>query len=682
MASLDGSGLVTELALQLPQVVGPDTGEGAGEQIAESDALLRDLRLQLSFDGQQTVDAPVGEFFGSGLGEADVQSLMYAMDTADDGAYTAWWPMPYQRGAVLELVNDSDVELEAGTSSVSSAADPAIGRALAGPDPQLGYFRAESNRGETEFGQDWTFLDQTGRGRFVGVNHTMEGQIESGNIRNYLEGDERAYVDGSATPQINGTGSEDFYEGGWYFTTGPFSNPFNGAPAMETEEFGCEYQCDAAYRLMIGDAVDFHSSINFGIEPGPTANEPADYSSTAFWYGHTATTDSVVSDTLDVGLADSEREHDYSGGGAAEELTSVFEGDHDTLPVTDDLRASSEPVSFEVDVDRRNQGVQLWRTSDQAQPGQAARVSVNGTDVGVWSQPLGNETQRWLTDHFEVPERVSAGESTLSVELTPVDGAPAWSAARYDARSHVSAFRDRVDPSELTDVQATGDDGNAIELTWRPATDNVGVDHYEVYGSTEPSFPVDESTLLGTSTVSGFRHDELGLQETWYYRVRAVDSAGRTGPVGPEVSATTGQTARIEAETLVDDAEATAPVEVQGSCCGAEFSGGAQLWFRAAGADDELTTSFDVPVTGTYDLSALFVEAPDYGVVQAAVNGEPVGEPFDGYRSDGVAVADPVDWGQVELEEGSHELSLTVTGQHPDSTGFLVGLDRLDITLQ
>src|SRR5690606_5057978 len=87
---------------------------GQEDEVARSDALLRDLRLQISFDGEQTVDAPVGEFFGSGLGEADVQSLMYAMETGEDGSYYSWWPMPFLRGATVELVNTSDHTLSSG----------------------------------------------------------------------------------------------------------------------------------------------------------------------------------------------------------------------------------------------------------------------------------------------------------------------------------------------------------------------------------------------------------------------------------------------------------------------------------------------------------------------------------------------------------------------------------------
>src|SRR5258708_13063662 len=43
-------------------------------------AVLEGARLQIVFDGQTTVDAPIGEFFGSGLGKYDVRTLMFSVD--------------------------------------------------------------------------------------------------------------------------------------------------------------------------------------------------------------------------------------------------------------------------------------------------------------------------------------------------------------------------------------------------------------------------------------------------------------------------------------------------------------------------------------------------------------------------------------------------------------------------
>jgi hypothetical protein len=647
--------------------------------ISASDDVLRHARLRISFDGHRTVDSPVGEFFGSGLGEYEVRSLFFAMQTERDGSYFSWWPMPYRGGAKVELYNGSSHAITAGDASVTAAHDPSRARSL-GRHGDDGYFHATSHEGETTLGRDWTFLDATGRGKFVGVSHTARGHASTGNIRAYLEGDERAYVDGSRTPQIHGTGSEDFYEAGWYFNRGAFSEPVNGHSAEETRADGCEQQCDAQYRLMIGEAVPFQTGLRFGIEHGPVNDESATYSSTAFSYRQ-PTFGLLRTDTLDVGDTASEAAHAYDGGGAVTALTSFFEGDDDTVAVTDEGRSTTAPVAFTVRTDKRNAGVRLRRQSDQAHGYQAADVWVDGRAAGRWLEPLANGSKRWLQDTYELPASLTAHRSRLRVRLVPVAGGPAWNAARYEAFAHVRPFADHRPPSAVGGLRAAGGDTNVIDLTWRPATDDTGVDHYEVYGSRDPDVAVGPSTLLGTTKSEGFRHDGLGLRETWYYRVRAVDGTGNAGPASAVASATTGSTVRYEAEALLPATESTDPAVAQGNCCGADWSGATQIWFQASKAPSHFSVHFDVPQDGTYDLSEMYTRAIDYGVHTVAVDGHAVGAPVDGYSPTLIGDTN-ADLGPVSLARGTHTLTWTVTGKNPSSSGFFAGIDVVALELQ
>jgi len=654
----------------------PPTPEQEAE-IAASDALLRDLRLRITFDGQTTVDSPVGEFFGSGLGEYPVSSLFSAMETAEDGSYTSWWPMPYGRSATVELVNDSDVAVEGGDAGVTWARDGRWAKEFS-PHGTAGYFHATSHRGLTTPGEDWVFLDTMGRGKFVGVHHTMEGLIEGGNIRNYLEGDERVYVDGSPTPQMYGTGSEDFYEGGWYFNRGPFSDPTNGNTADETGEFGCEFQCDSAYRLMIGDAVPFSTGLRFSIEHGPQNDEPAIYGSTAFWYGR-STVGQRVTDRIDVGDPASEAAHGYTGGGEVTSLTSVFEGDFDNVGVTEDGRATSDEVTFTVAVDRRNEGVVLRRLSDQAEAYQAVDVFVDGRPAGRWTQALGNPVQRWLSDDFLIPAELTRRQDEVEIRLVPVDGAPAWHAARYDVRSVVRPFTDRDAPAQVGGLVATGGESNEIVLQWDEAADDVGVTRYDVYGAEGDDVQVGPDTLVGSTRSPGFTH-VVGLDETWSYRVVAVDGAGNVGAPSEVTTATSGRTLAVEAETLLPAVSSTAPAVRQGNCCGVSFSENAQIWFQARQADRSVTLELDVPRSGTYDLTGVFAQAADYGTHTLAIDGVPVGGAFDGYRAQ-IAAQVEHPYGTVDLTEGPHTLTFTVTGRNPASRGFFAGIDALRLEL-
>jgi hypothetical protein len=250
--------------------------------------------------------------------------------------------------------------------------------------------------------------------------------------RAFLEGDERVYTDNARSPQLHGTGTEDFYQSGWYFNRDTYTEPFNGDPAHLTATTGCaaESDCTGAYRLMIGDAVPFGSAITFGIEHGPGDDVAANYSTTAFWYGQDAPA-TRRTDSLTLGDAASETAHGYTGTAPVTSLSSTFEGTNTAL--TANVRPTTAPVTFRLAIDPANRGVTLLRTSDQNTAYQHAKVSVDGHALPDWLQPLGNTTHRWLEDAYQLPASVTAGRRTITVTLTP-DG-PAWSAASYAAWS-------------------------------------------------------------------------------------------------------------------------------------------------------------------------------------------------------------------------------------------------------
>ncbi|WP_242613185.1 glycoside hydrolase family 172 protein [Herbihabitans rhizosphaerae] len=401
------------------------------DELSRSDAVLNDARLRITFDGKSTVDAPIGEFFGSGLGEHDVRNLMTTIDGSFDGWYQSWWPMPYAKGAKVEIVNGSGIPITGATVEVATKADSTVPAKLK-PGGSLGYFNATHHRGQTVNGADWVFLQTNGRGLFYGATHSMRGLIAAGNRRNYLEGDERVYVDGAASPTLYGTGSEDYYESGWYFRDGTtYAMPLAGNPSHEMDGDGCQYDCTGAYRLLVGDAVSFATSLRFGIEHGPANNEPGDYGSTAYWYGQP---DVGLTETDGVDVTDeaSRTAHKYTAVNETRSvLESTFEGDNDTAPIRRGTTTATGPVEFTVAVKQDNAGVRLLRLGDQATAYQRATVLVDGLAVGTWMQPLGNKHSRWLEDSFELPSSVTSGKASVTVRIEPETGAPPWSASRY-----------------------------------------------------------------------------------------------------------------------------------------------------------------------------------------------------------------------------------------------------------
>lgn len=651
------------------------------DAIAASDAVLRSSRLRITFDGQTTVDAPLGEFFGTGLGLYRVRALMFGVDPTTS-TLSAWWPMPYRSSYKVQLYNGSDVPIGPSVASVTTARSTAWLAELAGGpgEPGAGYFRATANGADTVPTVDHLFLNTVGRGKFVGVAHTMEGHTPSGNVRAHLEGDERVYVDGSASPSLYGTGTEDFYEGGWYFNHGTFNAPMNGNPAHEEAATGCRYDCTSTYRLMLSEAVTFDSGLRFGIEHGASDQDPAYYSSTAFWYGH----DTVAqrwTDSLDVGDPVSEILHGYRGGDEAQTLSATYEGnDGEPVPVTEDLRAATDKVQFRVRVDPSNQGVLLRRTGDQAAAYQSVAVKVNGHDAGVWTQPLGNTWHRWLEDEYLLPASLTRGKPWVTVTLIPAEGAPAWTAARYDAVSLVAPFTDRLRPDPVTGLAADAGQTNSVSLTWNVTRDDVYAPRYEVFASRSANFKPGPANRIGTTTIPSFRHSGLGLEQTWYYRVRAVDGAGNAGTYSPVVSAESGSVMRIEAEALLPPVSTEGPVVVQGDCCNIHWSQGAQLWFQPDAAPRSVTVAFNVPQDGTFDMRLVQTLAGDYGINTISLDGTQIGAEFNAYNN-GVIISEPLDYGRHELSAGEHRLTITVIGKDPRSTFYMAGIDYIELIL-
>jgi hypothetical protein len=422
IAESNGSGFISALRLQLPE---------------PADQLLTGLRLQIEFDGRTMVDSPLGEFFGAGLGTNNVRSLLFATISQPGGSLSlsAWWPMPFARTAHVTLVNTTENPVAGIASDVVTTPDPQWAPALA--SGRAGYFTARSHAGPTTLGEDWSFADERGHGKFVGVSHTIRGsriKTSSGDDESYfLEGAERVYTDGSPSPQWYGTGTEDFYEGGWYFKNGTrYSAPLTGQPDQRTATAGSADYCVAAYRLMLAEAIDYHSAIRFGIEHGKRDMVQSDYSSTAFLY--TQPDDAATrSDEVNAGDPVSRVLHDYTDAAATDRvLISQYEGSDDTRTIAGLVRTTEAAITFHVQIGPDNHGVLMRRTSDQTTGYQSADVAIDGIPAGNWLQPRSNNSHRWLDDTYLVPESLTIGKALITVALTPTPDSPAWTASRYD----------------------------------------------------------------------------------------------------------------------------------------------------------------------------------------------------------------------------------------------------------
>ncbi len=429
--------LPTGAGLTIAESTGPGTVSALRLQLPEpTDQLLTGLRLQIEFDGRTMVDSPLGEFFGAGLGTGNVRSLMFATIPQPRGSLSLseWWPMPFARTARITLVNTTDNPVPGIDSDVVTTPDAQWAPALA--SGRAGYFTARSHAGPTTIGQDWLFADEPGHGKFVGVSHTIRGsRIKtsfSDDAPYFLEGAERVYTDGSAAPQWYGTGTEDFYEGGWYFNNGTrYSDPLTGQPDQRTATGGCADYCVAAYRLMLADAIGYHSAIRFGIEHGKRNMVQPDYSSTAFLYTQPNDT-TTPGDEVNPSDPVSRLLHGYTDAAAADQmLISTYEGNDDTRTIIGLVRTTHAAITFDVRIRPDNHGILLRRTSDQTTGYQSADIAIDGVLAGNWLQPRSNTFHRWLDDTYLVPDSLTAGKAVITVTLTPTPESPPWTAGRY-----------------------------------------------------------------------------------------------------------------------------------------------------------------------------------------------------------------------------------------------------------
>ncbi len=145
----------------------------------------------------------------------------------------------------------------------------------------------------------------------------------------------------------------------------------------------------------------------------------------------------------------------------------------------------------------------------------------------------------WVT---VVASTANDGSYSWTVPATPstdclvrvsdaVDGDP------QDVSDGPFTLSDGTPPSKVTNLEASATD-TTVMLTWLPATDNIGVDHYLIYRDTTSGFTPNSDDSLGFSYDTAFIDLKVGPGITYYYRVSAIDSAGNEGEYSEEAQAT------------------------------------------------------------------------------------------------------------------------------------------------
>ena len=236
-----------------------------------SPQMLRSLRIEMFWDGaaKPAVSAPIGDFFGIGLGRRVPFESVFFSDP-EGKSFNCVIPMPFKTGMKIVMVNESKDDL----GELFYDVDYTLGDRH--PANML-YFHANWRReNPTVIQKDYEILPKlTGKGRFLGTNI---GVIV--NSKEYFntwwgEGEVKMYIDGdSQFPTIVGTGTEDYIGTAW--GQGKFAHLYQGSPVADEDALRWCF-----YRYHVVDPVYFYRDIRITMQQigylAPHSREPLIY---------------------------------------------------------------------------------------------------------------------------------------------------------------------------------------------------------------------------------------------------------------------------------------------------------------------------------------------------------------------------------------------------------------------
>jgi hypothetical protein len=260
--------------------------EGSGRAVSwlsaklESNNLPQALRstvLSISFDGEQTVWIPAGDFFGTGY--QIFPSKTWYTAVSDDGLMESFWLMPFRENVKITFTNygDEDVQIEAGAGLESYKWQNSSMYFGAGWHEH--YMLNTANPPEAE-GDDWhfdvNFVDLKGQGVYAGDALTLFNTAYGW----WGEGDEKIFVDGETFPSFIGTGTEDYYGYAWCRPEN-FTHPFIAQP---TGAGNLEPGMTVNMRYRTLDAIPFNNQISSNIEMWHWLKTTVNFAMSSFWY--------------------------------------------------------------------------------------------------------------------------------------------------------------------------------------------------------------------------------------------------------------------------------------------------------------------------------------------------------------------------------------------------------------
>jgi Protein of unknown function (DUF2961) len=255
---------------------------------------LKRIVLRIFWDGKTSpsVETPIGDFFGLGLGEYHSwQSAV--LSVGSEKSLNSFFAMPFQHHARITITNQGEQPIHAFYYNIDY-------RTYSHPLPAgTLYFHAQYNQAQPNHGwtsnwksnqdalvdnktnldgkDNYVWMEAKGHGQYMGV--TMS--VLQNQDKWWGEGDDMFFIDGVKTPSIVGTGTEDYFLGAWDFGGKPFSYQLYGAPVVGAEQAGSK---SSVYRFHLDQPIPFDKSFKATIEHGNANHRSDNFYSVAYWY--------------------------------------------------------------------------------------------------------------------------------------------------------------------------------------------------------------------------------------------------------------------------------------------------------------------------------------------------------------------------------------------------------------
>lgn len=394
-------------------------------EIFADEDLINNIWINIYYDNKTTADisAPISAFFGFGnFGAFHTESLMVGLKA--DGTMYSYYPMPFEESIKITLTNKNNRTV----NNVNFVVNHEDNIHEVG---SYGYLKTNyiaHERGTPsalQYTVPMTFLNVSGAGHIVGVTHSMTGNYFGEHSRFYLEGDEQIYIDGAISHSYHGTGTEDFYNGAWYFNNGVQVTPLYGVGAHnyrgpDFDNYQTSINRTVMLRTLVTDPIIFRDGIDFKMEHGGN-NDRADSSVYALTYYYHQE-ESQLEKTDEFYFHDgSNLTHNYSQDEKSElkNINGRYEGIYRHINAPQNKKVDvHEWTEFTVNINDDNKGVILRWMLDLKILDQRGKLYVDGELVSTFNNPFRSASFNYVrtTDLF-IPKKYTEGKTSITIRI-------------------------------------------------------------------------------------------------------------------------------------------------------------------------------------------------------------------------------------------------------------------------